>query len=150
MVVDDYGEENLRLDDISHIISTTSDFPDYNAACDALIPVVKPLWIEHSLAKNKLAHTRSYSPDPRLILSDVVACCADLPEGDTDAIAGGILAMGGMYASRLTSQVTHIVTLTMDSEPCIIAKSKGLNVKIVLPHWYLLQSGSKLQHVTNI
>ena len=85
--------------------------------------------------RDKLANPRQYNPDPRLFLSDVVVCCADIPEGDADAIAGGVLAMGGLYTFKVTSQVTHMVALTTESEKCAIVQSKKLHVKIVLPHW---------------
>lgn len=146
-MLDSYDTDNaLDLTGITHIVTITADFPDYEKAADAMIPIIKPGWIEHSLAKNKLQNPRQYSPDPRYFLSDVVACCADLPEGDADAIAGGILAMGGLFTSRLTSQVTHIVALTMDSAICDMAVSRQLRVKIVLPHWFddCLRLGRKI------
>ena len=134
----DSYDTNTRLDviGVTHIISATADFPDYNMTNDCMIPTVKPLWIDHSLAKNKLQNPRQYSPDPRFFLSDVVACCADLPEGDADAIAGGILAMGGMFTTKLTNQVTHIVALSMDSTECDTAVRRQMKIKIVLPHWF--------------
>ncbi|OAG43848.1 hypothetical protein AYO21_02075 [Fonsecaea monophora] len=135
VVIDQYPEHRLDLRDITHVISTTSDFPDYNSCVDALIPVVKPTWFEHSLAKSKLLNPRQYCADPRYFMSDVVACVGDLPQGDADAIAGGILAMGGLFSSRLTSQITHIIALSMDSESVAIATKKQLAVKVVLPHW---------------
>jgi len=131
-----YSDEPLRLDGITHFISPTFDFPEYDAACDALIPVVKTGWVDASLMRGKLANPRQYNPDPRLFLSEVVVCCADIPEGDADAIAGGVIAMGGLYTSKVTSQVTHIVALTMESEECKVVKSRKLSTKIVLPHWY--------------
>ncbi|RMZ83823.1 hypothetical protein DV737_g1435, partial [Chaetothyriales sp. CBS 132003] len=136
----------LSLEDVTHIISTTSDFPDYDEATDKLIAVVKPAWIQGSLARNKLANPRQYSPDPRLFMTDVVACCADLPDGDADAIAGGILAMGGMYTTKLTGQVTHIVALTVEPEQCEYAIRARLRAKIVLPHWFddCLKLGRKI------
>lgn len=145
-VLDEYPEQSLSLDGISHIISTTIDYPDYEIAFDAMIPTVKPTWIQHSLARNKIANPKQYTPDDRLIMSDVVACCVDLPDGDVDAIAGGIIAMGGLFTSRLTSQVTHLVTLTMDSEQAEMVEKKGLRVKIVLPHWFddCLRVGKKI------
>jgi Regulator of Ty1 transposition protein 107 BRCT domain/twin BRCT domain len=80
-------------------------------------------------------------------MTDVVACCADLPEGDADAIAGGIIAMGGLFTSKLTSQVTHIVALSMDSEQVDTAIKKRLRVKVVLPHWFddCLRLGRKIE-----
>lgn len=135
VVIDNYPDSILDLRGITHVIATTYDFPDYNACADALIPVVKPTWIQHSLAKDKLANPRQYSPDPRYFMSDVVACVADLPQGDADAIAGGILAMGGLFSTKLTSQITHIITLSTESESCATAQKRKLNVKMVLPHW---------------
>lgn len=125
----------IPLEGLSHIISTTVDFPEYEAACDAFIPVVKPSWVDASLTKNKQANPRQYNPDPRLFMSDVVVCCADLPEGDAEAIQGGVLAMGGTYTHSMTSQVTHLVALTLESGKCAVVQSMKLNTKIVLPHW---------------
>lgn len=81
-------------------------------------------------------------------MSDVVACITDdLPPGDADAIAGGILAMGGLWSSRLTNQITHIISLSMDSETVITAQNRKLNAKIVLPHWVedCLKLGRKIE-----
>ena len=116
-------------------MSATIDFPGHDAVCDALIPVVKPQWIQASIYKNKLANPRQYNPDPRLFLNDVVVSCVDIPEGDKDAIIGGVLAMGGLYCSKITSNTTHLVALTMESEKCKAIRARGLNIKIVLPHW---------------
>ncbi len=121
---------------ITHIISASSDFPNYELAIDALKAVVKPEWVKASLLKGRLANTRPYSPDPRLYFTGVVVCCADLPIGDEDAIYGGVLAMGGLHSKSVAKSVTHIVSLTLDSEKCKTALAKNLNCKIVLPHWY--------------
>ncbi|ETN46339.1 uncharacterized protein HMPREF1541_00523 [Cyphellophora europaea CBS 101466] len=145
--IDTYDTNDaLALKGITHIVSTTTDYPDYDRACDAMIPTIKPSWIEHSLAKDKLQNPRQYSPDPRYFLSDVVACCADLPEGDADAIAGGVLAMGGLFTYKLTSQVTHIVALSIDSHMCETAVNRRLKIRIVLPHWFddCLRLGRKI------
>ena len=66
----------------------------------------------------------------------MVVSVADLPEGDKDAIIGGVLAMGGLYTSRVTSSTTHLVALGMEAEKCQIAVKRELKLKIVLPHWY--------------
>ncbi|KAI9698918.1 MAG: hypothetical protein M1836_003107 [Candelina mexicana] len=126
----------IPLKGISHIISTTSDFPDYAAAGDALIPVVKPEWVTASLSKKRLANPRQYSPDPRLFFSGVTVCCTDLPSGDKDAIIGGVLAMGGLYSGHVTRMVTHIVALTEENDKCDFVLNKKLQCKIVLPHWF--------------
>ena len=135
VVIDQYPETGLDLNAITHVVSDTYDFPDYNACSDALIPVVKLSWVANCLAKDKLVNPRQYSPDPRYFMSDVCACIADLPAGDADAIAGGVLAMGGLWSAKLTNQVTHIITLSMDSQTVGIAEKRRLPVKVVLPHW---------------
>ena len=72
--------------------------------------------------------------------------CADIPEGDKDAIVGGVLAMGGTYSQFLTSVVTHIVALTQDNSKCRAAENKHLSCKVVLPHWFddCLKLGKKI------
>ncbi|KAK2737781.1 hypothetical protein FQN57_007429 [Myotisia sp. PD_48] len=124
------------LTEFTHIISSTIDFQGHDSVCDALIPVVKPQWVHNSIGKKKLANPRQYNPDPRLFLNEVVVSCVDIPDGDKDAIIGGVLAMGGLYTARITSSTTHLVALTMDSDKCKAAKKRELNIKIVLPHWF--------------
>ncbi|KAI4116854.1 MAG: hypothetical protein LQ345_002796 [Seirophora villosa] len=134
------------LDDVTHVISATSDFPEYDAAINALKSVVKPEWVTASIAKGRRANPRSYSPDPRLFFSGLVLCCADIPEGDKDAVMGGVLATGGLYSSSVTKMVTHIVALTMDHDKCQTVLKKDLKCKIVLPHWFddCLRIGKRL------
>ncbi|CRL23584.1 BRCT [Penicillium camemberti] len=130
------GAEVPDVAKFSHLISTTIDFEAYDTTCDALIPVVKPQWVNNSLTKRKLANPRQYSPDPRLFMNDVVVTCGDIPEGDKDAIIGGVVAKGGLYAPRVSQMVTHLVDLTAESDKARIVQAKKLNVKIVLPHWF--------------
>ncbi|RMD40849.1 hypothetical protein DV735_g4261, partial [Chaetothyriales sp. CBS 134920] len=141
-----FPDLSLSLEGVTHIISTTFDFADYDRAMDVLTDVVRPRWVDASLARNRLANARQYSPDPRLFMADVVACCADLPEGDAEAIAGGICAMGGMYTTKLTSQVTHIVALSTEPAKCRTVLKEQLKIKIVLPHWFddCLKLGRKI------
>lgn len=145
-VVDNYPSERLNLDNINYIITTTTDFPDYYDALDRMLQILKPTWVDVSIATRRLAHPRKHSPDPRLFLSDVVATCADLPESDAEAIAGGILAMGGNYSSKLTSQVTHIIALSMEAETVENARARNMPCLIVLPHWIddCLRLGKKI------
>lgn len=119
-------------------MSCTIDFPAFDDANDALIPVVKPQWLQASLSKRKLANPRQYSPDPRLFLNDVVVTCGDIPEGDKDAIIGGVLAKGGLYSPKVSQMVTHLVDLTADSDKARVILAKKLNARIVLPHWWVL------------
>ncbi|KAJ5679413.1 hypothetical protein N7462_007657 [Penicillium macrosclerotiorum] len=130
------GPEKSDTIECTHIVSSSIDFPTYDLACKALVPVVKPSWVHNSLEKRKMANPRQHSPDPRLVLSDVVVTCGDIPEGDKDAIIGGVLAKGGLYSPRITGMVTHLVDLTMESDKARLVQAKRLRVKIVLPHWF--------------
>lgn len=132
---DDDGTMNIA--EVTNIIATTSDFPQYSEARQNMISIVKPTWIAQSLLKNKQAQPRPFTPDPKLIFSDVTVSCADLPTGDKDAIIGAVLAMGGMESSSLTKLTTHICALTVDNMKCQQVLEKGLKCKIVLPHWYV-------------
>lgn len=142
-VIEEYGGESSihecpakkETHESTHIISNTINFFTYDLACEALIPVVKPSWVHTSLAKRKIANPRQHSPDPRLFLNDVVVTCGDIPEGDKDAIIGGVLAKGGLYSPRITGMVTHLVDLTVDSDKARLVQEKNMRVKIVLPHW---------------
>ncbi|PWY80635.1 DNA repair protein [Aspergillus heteromorphus CBS 117.55] len=124
------------LTEFTHLMSCTIDFPTFEAASEALIPVVKPYWLQACLQKRKLANPRQYSPDPRLFLNDVVITCGDIPGGDKEAIIGGVLAKGGIYSAKISQQVTHLVDLTADSDKARLIAGKKLNIKIVLPHWF--------------
>jgi hypothetical protein len=122
---------------LTHIISTTSDFPQYLPARAQMISIVTPSWVTHSLLKGKQAQIRPYTPDPNLFYSNVNVSCADIPKGDQDAIIGAVLALGGMESSSLTKMVTHVCALTMDHPKCQQVREKNLKIKIVLPHWYV-------------
>lgn len=120
---------------LTHIVASTSDFPDYLDAFDQFKHIVRPAWISDSLRKGKATNPRQYSPDPALFMSEVIVFCSDLPPGDEEAIKGGVMAMGGNYSEKLSKFVTHIVALRFDSEACALAVRKNLKAKIVLPHW---------------
>lgn len=68
-------------------------------------------------------------------MSDVVICCGEIPNGDKEAIEGGVLALGGQIAPSLSKQVTHLIALDVSEPRCQLAISKRLQLVIVLPHW---------------
>ncbi|KAI9716312.1 MAG: hypothetical protein M1828_000408 [Chrysothrix sp. TS-e1954] len=136
-----------KLHEVTHIISTTADFPAYHDASDAFINVVKPLWVRQSVLKHRLANPRQFNPDPSLFFSSIVITCADdLPQGDKDALIGGVLAMGGQYSVGMTKLVTHVIALTMNTPQCQLIVDKKLTCKPVLPHWFddCLKLGKKI------
>jgi hypothetical protein len=133
-----YGDKGIDTwDDITHIISNTSDFRQYAESLDLLLPVVTTNWITICITagKSKLAPLRPYTPDPNMFFSNLTLTCADIPQGDKDAIIGAVVAMGGVDSNSLTKATTHICALTLDHPKCEQALQKGLKVKIVLPHW---------------
>ncbi|KAH7130690.1 hypothetical protein B0J11DRAFT_483490 [Dendryphion nanum] len=136
-----------KLDEITHIISTSTDFPDYSLALDSLqTHVVKPTWVEDSMKVNKLKNPRSYSSDPALFMSEVVICCGDIPPGDQDAIFAGVVALGGQYSPVMSKTVTHVVVLDIEDPKAVIVLAKKLACHILLPHWFddCLRVGRKL------
>ncbi|KAK8046593.1 hypothetical protein PG996_014657 [Apiospora saccharicola] len=135
-VIQPKRDGSLPLAAATHIVSNTIDFPQYTEATSMMIPVVKSTWIQASLAKNRQAQLRPYSPDPRMIFSDVVLTCADIPESDKESIIGATMAMGGTESNNLTKLVTHICALSTDHPKCEMVRQKSLKCKIVLPHWF--------------
>jgi hypothetical protein len=134
------------LDNLTHIIATHIDFPEYIRALSLGIEVVKPQWVHVSVMKEKMTNARPYSPDPSQYFSDVVLTSATLPEGDKEAIMAGVLALGGQFSNPLTKLCTHIVTTDDSHEKCVIARAKGIDCKILLPHWFdvCLKLGKKI------
>ncbi|KAF4556889.1 BRCT domain-containing protein [Elsinoe fawcettii] len=130
----------------SIVVAPNADFPQYQEALDNNVHVVKPSWIQQSLTKGRCVNFRQHSPDPALIFQDVIITFGDLPRGDKDAITAGVMAMGGLYSSSMTKLVTHIVSLTEDSEKIRIVKGLKLPTKVVLPHWFddCLKLGKKI------
>ncbi|KAL1842935.1 hypothetical protein VTJ49DRAFT_3723 [Mycothermus thermophilus] len=126
----------IRISEATHIVSNTIDFDQYAEALAMMIPVVTSNWIKACMARHRIAQVRPFSPDPRMIFSNVILTCAGLPLNDQESITGAILALGGMESKDLTKQTTHICALSMDHEKCQEAKRKNLKCKIVLPHWF--------------
>jgi hypothetical protein len=126
---------SLPLATITHIVANTIEFPQYDDAITMMIPVVRSKWISASLARGKQAQIRPYTPDPRMIFSDVNLSCADIPDSDTDAIIGATMAMGGVYSDTVTRLTTHICALSMEHPKVQAAVDRKHKCKIVLPHW---------------
>ncbi|KAI1777052.1 BRCT-containing protein [Hypoxylon cercidicola] len=127
---------DLAEDKITHIIANTIEFEDYTKATSMMIAVVKSSWIQASLMKGRQAQIRPFTPDPRMIFSDVVLSCADIPSTDKDTIIGATMAMGGMDSELVTKLTTHICALSLDHPKCELARKRHIKCKIVLPHWF--------------
>ncbi|KAF4449720.1 hypothetical protein F53441_7057 [Fusarium austroafricanum] len=127
---------SLPIEKVTHIISNTIDFTQFADAQAVMIPVVTEDWIRTSVARRRQAQIRPFSPDPRMIFSEVVVTCADLPETDKESIAGATMALGGQESKDATKMTTHICALSMDHPKIQVAIEKGYKGKVVLPHWF--------------
>lgn len=101
-----------------------------------MVPVVRPSWINASLHKNRQAQIRPYSPDPRLIFSDIVVTCDDIPITDKESIIGAVLALGGTESKDLGRLTTHICAMSIDGPKVQMAMERKMKCKYVLPHWF--------------
>ncbi|KAH7175623.1 hypothetical protein EDB81DRAFT_874463 [Dactylonectria macrodidyma] len=127
---------SIPIEKVTHIISNTIDFPQYTESQALMIPVATEKWVINSISRRKQAPIRPFSPDPRMIFSEVVVTCADLPESDKESIAGATMALGGQESKDATRLVTHICALSMDHPKIQVAKERGWKGKVVLPHWF--------------
>lgn len=128
--------DEADFEKLTHILCSHVDFPQYYRVLDAGIPIVRPQWVPDCIRKRKQASTRQHSPDPSQFFRDVVVCCADISEYDSEAITGGVVAMGGQHTAKLTKIVTHLVTNSMDHSYVKSALDRGSKIRIVLPHWF--------------
>ncbi|KAI5370621.1 putative BRCT domain-containing protein [Septoria linicola] len=131
---DDNTIDNIET--VTHVISTHVDFEQYSRCLELGIFVVKPSWVRQCIERGRQTSPRQHSPDPSQYFQDVVVCCAAIPEGDADAIKAGVIALGGQPSRGMTKLVTHVITMHMDHPKCKIVEEKGLDCRIVLPHWF--------------
>lgn len=120
----------------THVVSNTINFPQFTETEAFMVPVVTSDWIKISIQRGRLAQVRPFSPDPRMIFSDVVLTCADIPPTDKEAIIGATMALGGSESKDINRTTTHICALSLDHPKCQTALEKKLRCKIVLPHWF--------------
>ncbi|UKZ76605.1 hypothetical protein TrVFT333_004312 [Trichoderma virens FT-333] len=127
---------SIPIDRVTHIVSNTIDFPQYIDSQAYMIPVVNTHWITISISRRKQAQVRPFSPDPRMIFSEVVVTCADLPQMDKESILGATMALGGQESKDVGRLTTHVCALSMSHPKIVIALEKGWKGKVVLPHWF--------------
>ncbi|KAF1816934.1 BRCT domain-containing protein [Eremomyces bilateralis CBS 781.70] len=133
-----YGTGPAELKDLlkcTHIVSGSIDFPEYYAALDRVKAVVTPKWVKDGIRKTKLLPVRPYSPDPALVLRDVVVYFTGLPPGDVEVLTGGLNALGGVLSNGKSKLVTHVVALDITPSLAKTIEDGRLKAKVVLPHW---------------
>lgn len=139
-VLEPQRDGSINMKHVTHIVSNTINFQQYNESQGYMIPVVTIAWINTSIGRRKIAQVRPYSPDPRMIFAQVIVSCADLPEMDKESILGATMALGGQETKDVNKLTTHICALSMDSEKVTVAMQRGWKGKVVLPHWYVTRA----------
>ncbi|UKZ86837.1 uncharacterized protein TrAFT101_002661 [Trichoderma asperellum] len=134
--VDYRRDGSLPIERVTHIVSNTIDFPQYVESQAFMIPVVSTQWITVSISRRRQAQVRPFSPDPRMIFSEVMVTCADLPQMDKESILGATMALGGQESKDVSRLTTHICALSMSHPKVVTALEKNWKGKIVLPHWF--------------
>ncbi|KAK9452989.1 hypothetical protein V1511DRAFT_506194 [Dipodascopsis uninucleata] len=127
------GRMLIDVTKVTHIISNHIDFPEYSDADECMVNIVKPSWVLRSWKAGRAAPLRMFSSNPKFFFSDVNIVVAGLPQGDREAIYGGVRAMGGQWSESLSKLTTHVVALNTEEPKCRIALKRS--IKVVLPHW---------------
>ncbi|KZT24310.1 hypothetical protein NEOLEDRAFT_1242555 [Neolentinus lepideus HHB14362 ss-1] len=137
IVLDANGATAVDLDQATHVITNSHNFEGWQTVAGD-VAVVSDYWVDRSVILAKKQPPQWYSPDPAMIFSGVVACSADLGEGDAEVLAAGITALGGQWRVGLTRDVTHLFALTPESVRYETAMHHraATHMKILLPHWF--------------
>ncbi|CAB3993743.1 Hypothetical predicted protein [Paramuricea clavata] len=120
----------------THVVSSTTNFPEYEQAKEAGIPMVKPEWVIYSVKCEVMMPTAAFSLEKKLF-SDVVACPSQMPPDDRDALWAMITFYGGQCHTTFDSKCTHLLVPKPEGEKYEVALQHKQKVKIVIPEWIL-------------
>ncbi|QPG76175.1 hypothetical protein FOA43_003561 [Brettanomyces nanus] len=139
---DGFEDSDQKLSKITHIISNTVNFAEYDRVSDHLmIPVVSSDWLFDSVTHKKLEPLRKYSTDPKLILRNcVITCSESISDEDKMVISSIVYAFGGVYVKDVIKNLTHLLSSNEDDEWCTLIQEFNHHVgnntiKIVSPNW---------------
>ncbi|GAA5826527.1 hypothetical protein JCM11251_002412 [Rhodosporidiobolus azoricus] len=149
------------LSSLTHFITDTLDFPEYDllrpdgeprvgpsgkgkgregqAVRDEIrVEIVSPAWVTRSFDLQTLQPPRFYSADRALFFSGTVICTSDFPDADNIAVNGAVEAFGGQFRRELTREVTHLICVAEYGPKYEMAMKFGteLGMVVVLPHWF--------------
>lgn len=135
-------ENEQILNKFTHVISNTTDFPNFRMASDTLMmPVLISQWVIDSATHGKLESVRSYAADTRLIFNGcVITCSSSVCEGDKMVIAAATRAFGGIYIQGITRNLTHLITTNPSDDVCSIVGDYNRHlgktaIETVAPEW---------------
>ncbi|KAL5518345.1 ESC4 [Sanghuangporus vaninii] len=136
-LLDANGATLVDFPDATHVISNTLQFEGRELVSKG-VQIITDEWVDRSIVQGKLQESRYFSADPIMIFSGVVACVADLEPCDTEVIAAGINALGGLFREGYTRDCTHVLAARPDSDKYLTAMhyATATRVKVVLPHWF--------------
>ncbi|KAF8512308.1 BRCT domain-containing protein, partial [Hysterangium stoloniferum] len=137
VILNHNGAREVSIDGATHILSNTIEIEGASGVQDCAV-YVTPYWVERSMELGALQDPKFYSADRDMFFSGVVATSADLPIGDKEMIAGGLVERGGAWRQGLTRDVTHLFVTNTNSDKYKAAYrfQEKTRVKIVLPHWF--------------
>ncbi|KAH3679930.1 hypothetical protein WICMUC_000673 [Wickerhamomyces mucosus] len=120
----------------THVVSNTANFKLYRFTQEKLIPVVTADFIHKINEWKRQPSIRPFSPNPEHVLKDITVCVGGLPDSDKEAICGGVRALGGSFSETLNKFVTHLISVDLDEDCCIVVKSiDDPKIQIVVPNW---------------
>ncbi|KAJ7099474.1 hypothetical protein B0H15DRAFT_900731 [Mycena belliarum] len=124
--------------DATHIITNSDAFEEWRDVNSEEAAVVSDLWVERSIAANKIQNPSFYSASRSKIFSGVVACSADLRASDEEVISVGITSLGGQWRMGLTKDVTHLFAMSTTSEKYHTGMQyrDQTNIKVLVPDWF--------------
>ncbi|TFK35317.1 hypothetical protein BDQ12DRAFT_714751 [Crucibulum laeve] len=127
-------ERNARMRESKEVEGSTGE----GDGGQKQIHIITDTWVEKSIIHGKMQPEETYSADPSMLFSGVVACATELPPTDLEVLSAGITALGGQWRTGLTKDVTHLFAIDCKSSKYATALhyQEHTGVKVLLPHWF--------------
>ncbi|KAL0949407.1 hypothetical protein HGRIS_009469 [Hohenbuehelia grisea] len=127
----------FEVPEATHVISDKHQFEGWHS-CRPDTHVVTDFWVDRSMALGKMQAPQHYSTDPAMVFSGVTAAATELPSADLEVLSAGVSALGGVWRSALTKDVTHLFAINSSSDKYATAMHhrEQTHMKVLLPHWF--------------
>lgn len=139
-----FTSEDIQSDEtivfnLSHIISKSINFPQYEFSQEYMIPIVSPEWVNASLKAGRLSSLRSFFPADdlaRLFKKFIFSIDDSIPNVDSKLYKIIIEEYGGQWQPQITKFTTHVISVDISSDSCIIANSiPNLDIVCIIPQY---------------